>query len=257
MASADPTASIIFFLRLTRAYSIFKYYTKSPSMLKIWTGIYFLVLIIVQFFINLGLTNEICGTTQYWAALRETLIPWVLIFGLLHILLMVFPSWLNPFSNTIGYFFALLTGVNSFLKSILKDRTNVNVGPNEKEMITALNNVYEDKGLLINSMTLENISVWWESMNKGGLLKSGVGNEQFIQLENFVKMKTIIAEFIWYVLTGVLVTSISYNSIVNSGCTQSAKEMEERYEEYQQNENKMKEAQSQKQNQQVVYKSFE
>ena len=49
MASADPTASIIFFLILTLAYSIFKYYTKSPSMLKIWTGIYFLVLINMAF----------------------------------------------------------------------------------------------------------------------------------------------------------------------------------------------------------------
>ena len=34
MASANPTASIVFFLILTLAYSIFKYYTKSPSYVK-------------------------------------------------------------------------------------------------------------------------------------------------------------------------------------------------------------------------------
>jgi hypothetical protein len=255
--STDPVTSILFFIILTLGYSVFKYYAKSSKMVMVWTIIYFLILIVVQFFINLNLTSEICGSSQYGSALRETIIPWVFIFGLLNILLLTFPNWLNPFSNTIGYFFALITGVNGFLKSILKDRATIKSGSNQAEMISALNNVYEDKGLLINSMTLQNVSLWWESMQKGGLLKSGVGDEQFIQLENFVKMKTIIAEFMWYTLTGILVTSISYNSIVNSGCKQSAKEMEQRYEQYEENEKKIQEAQSQKQNQQVVYKSFE
>ena len=78
MASVDPSSSIIFFLILTLAYSTFKYYTKSPSMVKIWTMVYFLVLIVVQFFINLSLTNEICGFTQYSIAFRTTFIPWFL-----------------------------------------------------------------------------------------------------------------------------------------------------------------------------------
>ena len=116
MAAADPTVSIVFFLILTLAYSIFKYYTKSPKTIQLWTIIYFLILIVVQFFINVGLTKEICGFEQYGVALQQTIIPWVFVFGLLNILLMVFPNWLNPFSNTIGYLFASITGVNGFLK---------------------------------------------------------------------------------------------------------------------------------------------
>ena len=255
--ATDPIASIFFFIILTLGYSIFKYYVKSPKMITMWTIIYFLLLIVVQFFINLGLTNELCGFTQYGLALRQTIIPWVFIFGLLNILLITFPSWLNPFSNTIGYFFALLTGVNTFLKSILKDRKSVNLGAKQSEMMTALNNVYEDKSLLINSMTIQNLPLWWESMQKGGLLKSGVGNSEFITLENFVRMKTIVAEFIWYTLTGILVTSISYNSMVNTGCVQSVEEMKKRHDEYEDNEKKIQQAQTEKTNQQVVYKSFE
>ena len=68
-------------------------------------------------------------------------------------------------------------------------------------------------------------------------------------------MKQIIAEFIWYALTGVLVTSISYNSMLNSGCTQSVEEMEKRHDEYTDNEKKIQDAQSQKE--QIVYKSYE
>ena len=33
-------------------------------------------------------------------------------------------------------------------------------------------------------------------------------------------------------LTGTLVTSVSYNYILNSGCTQSVAEMEKRHDEY-------------------------
>ena len=155
MASADPTASIIFFLILTLAYSIFKYYTKSPSMLKIWTGIYFLVLIIVQFFINLGLTNEICGFTQYNTALTTTLVPWLFIFGLLNLFLMEFPSWLSPFSNTIGYVvlnglgkLIIGKGIGDALIAILKkDNTN-----------KLLKKVYADPSMMVNDITPDNFN---------------------------------------------------------------------------------------------------
>ena len=50
-------------------------------------------------------------------------------------------------------------------------------------------------------------------------------------------MKTEVASFVWYSLTGMLVTSVSYNSIVNSGCSQSVEEMEKRHNEYLEKEN--------------------
>jgi len=255
MAAADPTASIVFFLILTLAFSIFKYYTKSPKSIQLWTIIYFLILIVVQFFINVGLTKEICGFEQYGLALKQTIIPWVFVFGLINILLMAFPNWLNPFSNTIGYFFAVLTGVNSLLKSILKDRKTLDLGPKQAEMITAINNVYDDKSLLVNSINMTNISMWWDSLKNGGLLKTGVGTEEFVKLQQYIKMKTLIAEYIWFALTGMLVTSISYNSMLNTGCVQSAAEMQKRHDEYVEKEKKMQDAQSQKQ--QMVYQSYE
>jgi len=57
-------------------------------------------------------------------------------------------------------------------------------------------------------------------------------------LSSYVKMKDEIAEFIWYALSGVLTTSISYNAILNSGCTNSVAEMEKRHEVYLEQENK-------------------
>jgi hypothetical protein len=106
-------------------------------------------------------------------------------------------------------------------------------------------------------MTNENVGNWWNSMKTGGLLKSGVGDAQFNELTGFVKMKTEIAEFIWYALTGILTTSVSYNAILNSGCTQSVKEMEKRHNEYVEQEKKAEKAKQQKESGQIVYKSYE
>jgi len=257
MAAANPSSSIIFFLILTLIYFIFKYYTKSPSSMKIWTIIYVLVLIVVQFFINLGLTNDICGTTQYGTALMTTILPWLFIFGSVALLLMFFPGWLSPFSNTIGYMFTYITGVNGFLKSILKDKISQTTTPDKADMISAINNVYEDKSLLINSMTIDNLPQWWENMTKGGLLKSGVGETQLNELKNYVKMKTEIAHFIWYALAGILTTSVSYNAILNSGCTKSIAEMEKRHQAYVEQEKQIAEKQKATQGTQMVYKSYE
>jgi hypothetical protein len=257
MAAVNPSTSIIVFLILTLIYFIFKYYTKSPSSIKIWSISYFLVLIVIQFFINLGLTKDICGSTQYATALTTTLLPWLFIFGSIAVLLMFFPAWLSPFSNTIGYMFTYITGINAFFKSILKDRAAQTNSQNKNDMITAINNVYEDKSLLINSITISNLPLWWENMKTGGLLKSGVGDEQLNELTNFVKMKTEIAQFVWYALAGILTTSVSYNAILNSGCTKSIAEMEKKHEAYVEQEKQIAAKQTANQSKQIVYKSYE
>ena len=44
-----------------------------------------------------------------------TLIPWVIIFGILNVLLLQFPGWKAPFSNTIGYLIANIAGAKNLL----------------------------------------------------------------------------------------------------------------------------------------------
>ena len=139
----------------------------------------------------------------------------------------------------------------------MTDKKSANIGAGNADMISALNNVYEDKSLLINSMTTANLTEWWSVMKKGGLLKSGVGDAQFDELSGYVKMKTEIAEFMWYALTGVLTTSISYNAILNAGCEQSVKEMEKRHAQYLEQESNIAKAKQQKEGSQMVYKSYE
>ena len=52
----------------------------------------------------MNLTQVLCGSSQTKTAILFTFLPWLLVFGGLNIALLLFPSWLMPFSNTIGYF---------------------------------------------------------------------------------------------------------------------------------------------------------
>lgn len=248
-------SSILFFIILTLLFFIFKHFSKSPETTKIWTIIYFCLLITVQFFINLNITNEVCGFSQTNVAFSTTLYPWLFIFGIIVFLLKMFPNWIDPFSNTIGYFFAIVGGVGSFLNSILNE--NLKVKGQEEEVVKAINYIYQDKSLLINSINFSNINQWWSSMLNGGLLKKNVGQVEFDKLYSFIKMKTEIGEFIWYLFAGILTTTISYNYIINSGCKQSVQEMEKRHNEYLEKEKKINESNKKKESEQIIYKSYE
>jgi len=47
-----------------------------------------------------------------------------------------------------------------------------------------------------------------------------------------VEMKYSISEYIWNLLSGFLVTSISYNYIINIGCKKSAATMKKLHDDY-------------------------
>ena len=66
--------------------------------------IYYAFVFFAQYYINVKNTYIKCGVSQVFHAAIYTFVPNVLIFGLLVTILDVFPGFLKPFSNTIGYF---------------------------------------------------------------------------------------------------------------------------------------------------------
>ena len=252
---ANASSSLIVFFLITTVYFILKSYSKSPADTRIWTIIYLLLLIVSQFYINLSLTNDICGFNQYNVAFMVTVIPWVIIFGILNIVLLIFPSWLSPFGNTIGYLVCLITGINKFFLSILNDKSALNLSKN-KEIIETINHIYTDKSLLINEISISELPMWWKNMKAANILKSSANEEDYNTLKSYIKLKNNISEYIWYMLTGGLVTSVSYNYIVNSGCKQSVEEMKKRHDEYVEKDEEITNAKN-KSDDPIVYKSFE
>jgi len=229
----NPTISIVIFLILTISYFVIKHILQikdfSPTYILILLATYIGSLIISELVININLTNSICGSNQWDTAFLVTAIPWVLIFGLLNILLQIFPGWLIPFSNTFGYGVVKLGGINKLLNDILKPK-NEN---NNKLLASALEDIYSDRSLLINKISIDNFENFWYDASKDGLLNQNAISFKN-QLRNSIYLKTNIAEFIWYLLAGLLTTSASYNFIINSACKHSVKEMQSRHDAYEQ-----------------------
>jgi hypothetical protein len=161
-----------------------------------------------------------------------TIIPWVLIFGLLNLLLTMFPGWLAAFSNTIGYAVASIVGVSSlFTEKLL----NVGTPPN-KDAFKVIQNILSDPSTIINTLNDENVLNFWNKSVNVKLFKTdfqvinnvdGIqtrDNEYFYELKKYIMLKNLVSYFIWYLLTGILITSISYNYMLTVPCIQSPKQ---------------------------------
>jgi hypothetical protein len=232
-SSSSPSSSIGIFILITSIYFVFKYNT-SKANYNIYFGIYALILIISQFMLNMSLTKSICGTNQLPITLYITLVPFLLIFGVLKVMLAFFPGWLSPFSNTFGYGMTRLFGIGELFNKIFKPKLTKEEMKKENigAMSEALEHIYTDKSLLINEITPDNFNIFWKDMSP--LFNEGVYNNNSLKekLFRFIILKDIVSEYIWYMLTGILVTSIGYNYLVNNGCSQSVKEMKDRHKNY-------------------------
>jgi len=301
----SPGFSLIFFLIITSGYFVYRYASEGGgggANTMTATMAYFLLTIIGQFFLNNKLLQAICGESQWATSLSITLIPWVLIFGLLLLFLNMFPSWRTPFSNTFGLFVAKMLGVKDLVSKMfdfnkLEDgwvmtqtstapkmptspasgvskvtppaslskvtppsgeskvptsttslskvppspasgESKVVIGgasgrpaPNNK-LIDALANIKIDNSIIINEFNdTPADDALWSALKQGGFLTQNADNLR-PAFQKVIHVKTLVADFVWFVLTGMLVTTVSYNYIVNSGCKTSLAEMKKRHEDY-------------------------
>lgn len=176
--------------------------------------IYLIVVIISQLITNMIALRRICDKLNLSMVMMTTLVPWIFIFGVLIIILQIFPGWKAPFSNTIGYLL-VSSSVSSLMPKILKSR----VSGLKSDVSQALEYIYDDKSLLVNQITPDNFDAFWEKMSKSGLIQqSGNLSEYKEELRKSVKFKDTVATAIWYLMTGLLITSLSYNQVVSLEC---------------------------------------
>ena len=240
----DPVASIYAYTGITIVYFIFKYLM--PEKESILFVIYFILVLASQFGLNIYLAKQMCNSpSNVGTAAIATFMPWMFIFGLLNLLLNVFPGWLSAFSNTIGYAIASVAGVASLFTDQL-----LNVGkPPNKDAFKVIQNVTNDPSTIINTINDENIEEFWNKsidvsfFNTFQQVKPGSDPPQlFTQLKNFIRLKNIVSYFIWYLLTGILITSISYNYMLSVPCIQTPKQARESAAQFIANQNDKQQA---------------
>jgi hypothetical protein len=276
--AAGPGISCAIYLTITSLYFIIKIFISSIDNVALLIS-YICLVILGQFFINVDITKSTCGESNFGVAAFASTVPWIVVLGSISVLLNVFPGWLIPFSNTIGFVIVSAAGISTFFNEILTPDVDTKFsGDEKKSMYKTLEKIYNNKSLLINELSRQNLPNFWKNMKKAGIIEQGAGEinmslynpdldkelykgdtyKNFSKLFNYLKMKDTVSEFIWFALTGTLVCSMSYNYIQNMGCFRSVEEMKQTHDDYINKENEIKdEDKNDDGNPQTVYTTFE
>jgi len=175
-----PGNSLIFFFFITLGFTIVTLISiqnaKSIESIEkakdstLVNTIYICVIIIGSYFLNTAISKAICNSQsiQWSTILVATLLPWLVIFFSLYIVLKIFPGWITPFSNTIGYLVISILGVEKTLTDILTDDSQ------EPDLRKAIANIKQNKSNFINQMDIDttNFIEFIDELAKAGIIDS-------------------------------------------------------------------------------------
>lgn len=214
--------------------------------------VYVLLVIISQFFINVGIIVNKCGGSlneNFAAGAMMTFIPWVFIFGVVVLVLIIFPGFKSAFSNVIGYF-AVAGQANTVLNDLLvnaniQEALNRETDPSKKAALQtsaeAIIKLCGNASIMINQIVPENFTQYWSILQP--LMKevyqpsSTTYNKEAeeslkTQLLSVVVMRDNIGEALWYFYTAVLLISVVQYNLLSRGCIIDPKTMAENHQKF-------------------------
>lgn len=210
-------------------------------------ALYLLIVCLIQFILNTAYLTGKCGgevKNNIGAAALYTFFPWLIIFGIIIAILIIFPGFKSAFSDVIGYF-AIAGGAKElFAKLMVNADINEKIAsadPQKRADLTtaadAITKMLGNKSILINQITPDNFLSSWDLlkplMNEKIIADPTVLNTYKVQLLDLVVLKDNIGEAFWYVYTAVLISSIVYYNLANRGCVKSAAQIKAGYDQYQ------------------------
>jgi hypothetical protein len=232
---------------------------KSSSYM--YLAIYLLLVMVIQFMVNSSIISSTCGgsiTENMGAAGVLTFLPWTLIFGVLIVILTIFPGFKSAFSDVIGYYW-VSSSANKVITELLVDpkiqkkmNEDITSTPEQKEaMMTAADTIIKICGntsVIINQIVPSNFQSYWNILTP--LLKPKYQTEspetEKIRNELFeiVVSRDNVGESMWYMYTGLLLTSLVQLKIATRGCVSNPKTMEANYQKFKDAEQKAKDQKS-------------
>jgi hypothetical protein len=215
------------------------YYNRTLKSLAFYLGI----VVFSQFFLNIGYLMSKCGGAidkNIGAAALFTFIPWILIFGVMLAVLIIFPGFKSAFSDVIGYY-VVAGGANDIFGSILMG-TDLNEmieqtgDANKKKELTkaaeAIVKICGNKSILINQMNPDNFLQIWDIL-KALMMPGAYENIEIKEkLLALVVLKDNIGEALWYIYTAILISSIVYYNLATRGCVKSIDQIKQDHNKY-------------------------
>lgn len=221
-----PKPSMLFFFVATTLYAAVKYNIEA-SNLRVATLCYVITVIVGHYLINMNIVTSICKSSNWKLAFIVTVVPWVMMFSIIMIILEMYPGWKAPFSNTFGYALVKVTGAKKLMSEIFPPGEDHPGDENAKSVKESLAYIYSDQSILINEVTNENFENFWKETAALRSGKSKGVDEASLKykFKKLVKLKDIVGEYIWYILTGSLVIAVGYNYLVTITCSPTAAEI--------------------------------
>ena len=228
---------------------------KSSSYM--YLAIYLLLVMVIQFMVNASIISSTCGgniTENMGAAGVLTFLPWTLIFGVLIVILTVYPGFKSAFSDVIGYFW-VSSSANKVITELLVDpkiqkkmNEDSTSTPEQKEaMMTAADTIIKICGntsVLINQIVPSNFQSYWNILTPLLKPKYQTDNPDTEKIKNelfeIVVTRDNVGESMWYMYTGLLLTSLVQLKMTTRGCVSNPKTMEENYQKFKDAEQKAK-----------------
>jgi hypothetical protein len=223
-----------------------------------YLAIYVLLVILVQFIVNSSIIAGSCGgniAENMGAAGLLTFLPWILIFGVLVLILTLYPGFKSAFADVVGYYY-VSSSANKLLTELLVNKEieqkiaeDPNMTPEKKAALeSAADTIIRISGntsILINQIVPSNFEQYWGILTPlmKDKYKMGGPEADKIQSELFelVVTRDNIGEAMWYIYTGLLLTSIVQLKITTRGCNTNPKTMEANYQKFLEKEKKAKE----------------
>lgn len=206
-------------------------------------ALFLLAIVVLQFFLNSSFLMTKCGGSigkNMGAAALFTFIPWILIFGILLAILMIFPGFKSAFSDVIGYF-AISGSANDILSSILVD-TDINKAIEStsdpirqqelKSTAEAIMKICGNKSILINQMNPENFLQVWDLLKPLMVENAYQDIMKKQSLLDLVVLKDNIGEAMWYTYTAILISSIVYYNLATRGCIKDVNQIKQEHDDY-------------------------
>ena len=231
-----------------------KQYISSSYM---YLAIYLLLVMVIQFMVNASIISSTCGgniTENMGAAGVLTFLPWTLIFGVLIVILTVYPGFKSAFSDVIGYFW-VSSSANKVITELLVDPKiqkkmdeDATSTPEQKEaMMTAADTIIKICGntsVLINQIVPSNFQSYWNILTPLLKPKYQTDNPDTEKIKNelfeIVVTRDNVGESMWYIYTGLLLTSLVQLKMTTRGCVSNPKTMEANYQKFKDAEQKAK-----------------
>jgi hypothetical protein len=209
----------------------------------IYLAIYVLLTILIQFMVNSYIITSNCGgtiTENIGKAGMLTFLPWLFIFGVLVLILNIYPGFKSAFSDIIGYYY-ISNSANKVLTELLMNKEIVDnlilETPDKNKTLTSasdiINRICGNSCILINKLAPSNFAQYWDILKPLMKKKYQTASIETDNMQNelfqLVITKDNIGEGIWYIYTGLILTLIVQFKITNRGCSRKPKNMDKKF----------------------------